>query len=749
MRYAKYIMILLLVLAGCSDRLETDMAVAGVETSVRMDLTLKPMQSTELATRSAYIDPSTQENVQVRDLWVLQFDGTSGNAKLLKACYYPDYTPSTDIRLLTSTSANTILIVANTGDETAELGRCRTLADAVRVGKTVIDDTGANGGWASGWNIIMNGKTTATVTDGMAPINVTLVRNAVRIDVTVNNSTGSSANPVTVDYVTVCTGVEKLYYYTDYTLPDTYPTEQDVKPFVYPATDWASGTGTANSRKFTFYVPANKRGQITNGVPADKPRLALPNSTYLLIVGTDSESRRVAYRFYLGADLVRDFNLLPGYRYSYTINLTDAGNSDTDARVENLYMQDFTTAPLANSYMVQPPSIQGVWKSVRVLVRRVHDFWNTTDGYEKVSNNALEPGSYGWKMEIIRSTVELVEDVNFKWIKRTGTDYTDYFEFAIPAGLEGNIVLGVHRFTDAGQTLLDDVFLWSWHFWVTDYNPDATLRLLTPESDGSGYEARYAYDVVGGQVHRFRGNIWKSPDGALKDEFIMDRNLGAKSVTEHHGNGSLYYQFGRKDPFPYSSKNWNAINNGVIIYNRYNDENWIPYRTDAQLTTAGVTDDYIRYSIYHPETNINITGSWSKSDADSEGRVYNEATNWYDTKLGSDYLTTKSIFDPCPPGWRLPPDNCMATPSGTVATTENLVEKRRLPNGAEIYYPCHGSYQGIWSNSVQFYTDIRKFSGLWSNRTSNNISNGYLSSSGGSFTKSFCLSVRCVSYTEP
>ena len=418
MRYAGYIIALLLILTGCSDRLETDLTVAGLETSVRLDISVKPIQSTAPATKSGYFDPSTQESTQIRDLWVLQFDGTDGSAKMLKAWYYPDYTPSTDIRLLTSTSANTILLVANTGDKTAELGRCRTLADAVNVGKTVFDDTSANGGWTSGWNIIMNGKTTAVITDGMAPISVSLVRNAVRVDVTVNNQTGSTANPVTINSVSICTGVQKLYYYTDYTLPDIYPTEQNVEPYIYPATDWADGTGTSESRKFTFYVPANKRGTVTNSVPADKPRMAPSNSTYLLILGRDSESREVAYRFYLGADLVQDFNLLPGYRYSYTINLTSAGDYRTDARVENLHMQDFTATPLANAYMVQPPLLEGVWKSVRVPVRRVHDFWNITDGYEKVNNNALEPGCFGWQMEIIRSTVELVEDVNFKWIKR-------------------------------------------------------------------------------------------------------------------------------------------------------------------------------------------------------------------------------------------------------------------------------------------------------------------------------------------
>ena len=183
-------------------------------------------------------------------------------------------------------------------------------------------------------------------------------------------------------------------------------------------------------------------------------------------------------------------------------------------------MQDFTQSPLANSYIINPPVMEGVWKHVRIPVRRVYDFWNITDGYEKVAGNALDAGSFGWQAEIIRSTVELVEDVNFKWIKRNGTDYTDYFEFAITAGMEGNFILGVHRFTDAGRTLLDDVFLWSWHMWVTDYNPSATISLLTPEVDGDGNEARYVYDVLGGQVNRYTGAMWKT-GGALDNGFHL------------------------------------------------------------------------------------------------------------------------------------------------------------------------------------------------------------------------------------
>ena len=760
-RFITYCVVLSCILTGCSDRIGADsIMVAGQEVDVRLDIAAAPVRSAVPDTKAGFIDPSTQESVDVENLWVLQFDGTDGTSKLLKACYYPNYTPATSVRLFTSTVSNTILLVANTADPGAELANCHTLSDAEKVGRAVITDVDATGGQTAGrWNMIMNGKTAAVITDGMAPIGVSLVRNAVRIDVTINNSTGSTANPVTVNSVSVCTGAKRLYYYTDYTLPSIYPIiGDDEKGYTFPATDWTSGTGSGDTRQFTFYVPANKRGMVSNGVPADKPRLAPLNSTYLLILGTDSQSKPVAYRFYLGADLVQDCNLLPGYRYSYTINLTSAGDSDTDARVENLLMQDFTTAPLANSYMVQPPSVEGIWKSVRVPVKRVHDFWNVTDGYEKVNNNALEPGCFGWQMEIILSTVELVEDVNFKWIKRTGTDYTDYFEFAIPAGLEGNFLLGIHRYTDVGQTLLDDVFLWSWHFWLTDYNPDATIRLLTPESDADGYESRYVYDVVGGQVHRFYGNIWKT-GASLENEYMMDRNLGAMSATEVMGKGALYYQFGRKDPFVLGTIHLNTYK-GPFAYNRYNTESDFPYRTWTQLSNAGIEDDLVRYSIYHPEIEILVAGttnafSWNRGDMDADGIKYSMSRNWYDTKLGTN-VDAKSIFDPCPPGWRVAPQNSMSTPTGTVTSEDQRrMVHRKLTNGVEILYPNTGHITQGWSyGQPAFEYTANSTYTVWANSAvvnNNNVvsgSSGYLVPS-GTEVSTYMRHVRCVSYTEP
>ena len=755
LRYITYIIALLLIQTGCSERLET-VTLPGTETDVYLAVTAQLMRSADALTKAAYIDPSTQESVEVKDLWVLQFDGTAAGAKMIKACYYPDYSPSTKVRLITSTLANTLLLVANTGDPAAELSRCRTLAEAETTGKTVIQDTGAHGGQTAGkWNVIMNGKTTVTVTDGMAPISVSLVRNAVRIDVSITNATGTLSNPVTINSVTVCSGVSKMFYYTDYTLPDIYPASvTETKPYAYPATDWADGTGTGDTRQFTFYLPANKRGIITNVDASRKAALAPHNASCLLVLATDSESRRVAYRFYLGADMTQDYNLLPGYRYQYNLTINGVGDALADSRVEDLNMLDYTQSPLANSYMIQPPFVEGVWKSVRIPVRRVYDFWNATDGYEKVPANSLDVNSYGWQAEIIRSTVQLTDDVNFKWIKRTGTDYTDYFEFAIPAGLEGNFVIGVHRFTDQGCTILDDVFLWSWHMWVTDYNPDATLPYLTPEVDAEGNESRYVYDVQGGEVNRYSGNLWKT-GGKLDGRFMMDRNLGQLSVTQLNLAGLLYYQFGRKDPFPYYMVH-NSPWKGAAMYNRYDETNGAyPSKHYNQLSESNLLTDLVRYSVYHPDTYIMAySEGWCLGDDDADGIHYATRTNWYDTKKTDD---EKSIFDPCPPGWRLPPNGSLAKPAGTTSKVINLIDNFTLPDGKVIRFMRSGYITWGWNysnNGVSSATTVAFNSAnenVWSYKKGNNYQGkpfGYFALS-GSDAPAYAYPVRCVSCTEP
>ena len=139
--------------------------------------------------------------------------------------------------------------------------------------------------------------------------------------------------------------------------------------------------------------------------------------------------------------------------------------------------------------------------------------------------------------------------------------------------------------------------LWSWHIWVCDgFNPASTAQ---------------TYNNSAG--------------------VMMDRNLGATSATPGDvGALGLLYQWGRKDPFLGSDGISSATQAASTI-------SW-PDQVSSNSTTG-----LPLYTVQHPTTFV----------------AYNTKNyDWYytgDDKTDNDrWQTTKTIYDPCPPGWRVP-----------------------------------------------------------------------------------------------
>jgi uncharacterized protein (TIGR02145 family) len=220
------------------------------------------------------------------------------------------------------------------------------------------------------------------------------------------------------------------------------------------------------------------------------------------------------------------------------------------------------------------------------------------------------------------------------------------------------------------------VAVWSYHIWVTDYNPTKN---------------RY--------TNKMNTNNKSNPKGYF---IFMDRNLGATKASTGSGIGTgLFYQWGRKDPFP-------------------------------------ATDD------------TPTTGSWSKVATTSAlGTVTNTIKNpsvFYTASSGSDYDWhyasrdntlwghdvnggIKTIYDPCPSGWRVPVNSGMSSNTspwygftssngGTFANGYNW--------GTNAVYPAAGyrssssgslsvvgTYGSYWSaspySSTSYYASLLRF----------------------------------------
>lgn len=251
----------------------------------------------------------------------------------------------------------------------------------------------------------------------------------------------------------------------------------------------------------------------------------------------------------------------------------------------------------ANCYMIAPPTDGATKSLVFTASDRINLFWGGY-GYEDVADNTLSVGD-DWTVDILWTdftntsddlTVEKVEENGKCKVKATVTS-------ALKDG--GNAVVAVKK---------NDVILWSWHLWITDYDPKK--------------------DLANGHT-------------------VMDRNIGALSAgyqSDH--KGVLYYQFGRKDPF---------------LYATMNDKN-ARSTTDAVATSSDADGTDMAYAVNHPTIFINKesdkvynSGWWTVNNK------YNPAVSvdiiWQDPMASSG---KKSLFDPSPAGWKVPEGDVLA-----------------------------------------------------------------------------------------
>lgn len=202
-----------------------------------------------------------------------------------------------------------------------------------------------------------------------------------------------------------------------------------------------------------------------------------------------------------------------------------------------------------------------------------------------------------WESSVTRGDViRSVSLSNGRIVFETGTQH-------------GNALIGL--FDAAGECV------WSWHIWAADYNPNAACHT-------------YASGAV-----------------------FMDRNLGALTTdcSRPEARG-LYYQWGRKDPFVRSDTSPDGLGAGSSLSG---------YEISF-LNPAIYEHDYIMtidWATKHPTTYIDGA---SFSDWDDRKDVldwlYTSHPNlWGNRTTGNasiSMINEKTIYDPCPPGWRVP-----------------------------------------------------------------------------------------------
>jgi len=194
---------------------------------------------------------------------------------------------------------------------------------------------------------------------------------------------------------------------------------------------------------------------------------------------------------------------------------------------------------------------------------------------------------------------------NLTTIEAVGTGYKGHIR--VTSGKqEGNAVVAL--LNKSGK------ILWSWHIWVTGYDPDASAG---------------------------NNKTWTTSNGFT----WMDRNLGA--TTAELGKATSYgliYQWGRKDAFPGASPvtGVERVKNSTIFYGI----NGHQYTTTER--TGNIMDLTIAETFSTPLTFYIRNGvpfDWTNE--------YEINHRWGQTATTA-VAMGKTIFDPCPAGWRVP-----------------------------------------------------------------------------------------------
>ncbi|MFR9606278.1 MAG: hypothetical protein SNI42_04670 [Rikenellaceae bacterium] len=314
------------------------------------------------------------------------------------------------------------------------------------------------------------------------------------------------------------------------------------------------------------------------------------------------------------------------------------------------------------------------------IVERINEYWGSSyEGYGGNSANKITDSS--WTCDILWN--DIAEGVGNK-IKVAQTDANSVtFTTAGLGDLRGNAVVAVRNSSGT--------ILWTWHIWITDYNPDAIAAANSTVTTATN--SKYTATGVEGELHRYSSTMWTS--GVLVGKFIMDRNIGARDTdyawSSNGGKGSLYYQFGRKDPFPAgSSTDGTASGTTSAAWLGTGSSTWditdSPYKTayaSGGNTTAMAVNNPMAF---YYRTSSAYGNNWC-SEAQATTYLWNDIQ----AALASG---KKSIFDPSPAGWKLPTitaDSSAGTPwygltANLTSSVATFFTNAKYPaNGLRVY----------------------------------------------------------------
>ena len=661
-----------LLAISCSDDLASPTAdvCEGVERTVSLTLQSEAFSGDDShasrALNAGFVDENT-----IKDYWLIEYDNTGNRIGFPR--YYEYNEATQNVRIIVPTDPSHVfkgVILVNThnkdlfdqeNDMSMSEDHIKTIYDEIREEKEIYTTlVGSDGRESHYLPMSCVFDIHAPKNDEIQKFECTLRRNVAKVimrlkatDVKINNVLWRNVpeKRYTAEQLLNPRGLTEDTFaeaYRNAMEPDVKVIDWDQEVINYDPKPAAGSS--ADYLELIYYLPRSCWGKAGNANQAkDKNWSAPEKATYYEIQASKTDgSGDLRYRIYPGINVTDDFNLIANVCYTIQVEVKASGIAN-DSRVEDMSRIRLSES---NSYIIDHRN------SViyEIPISRINKFWSSDKVLANAAANVLQDNDE-WIAEVIwqdqpQQMIQFTSaDSDAGLNSYTGKGSTSFYVRPVVNGVAGNVIIGVRRTPKAGAadpSPKDRSYLWSWHLWLTDYNPDQQSHAWT--------EDQYAYEVDGGEVHRYVSSYWQT---TFHNKYMMDRNLGALTSDPGANNDDLldtfglYYQYGRHAPLPYPllEKVYDVNGKEIADFAYKNSKNMVN-KEFASSHAVAVTQPQTFFTCSNKTVNPapNISYNLRRWINDNTSNPY-ERNVWDNPDWNSD---TKSLFDPCPPGWEVP-----------------------------------------------------------------------------------------------
>lgn len=298
--------------------------------------------------------------------------------------------------------------------------------------------------------------------------------------------------------------------------------------------------------------------------------------------------------------------------------------------------------------------------------RRIHSGWIQKDLQYNTTHQVALTGTDAAYSNGYPSDVRVLWQDNPNMISRMFfTDNPDcYICFDVPKNtdlktpMQGNVVFAAYDHNDK--------IIWTWHVWITDYDPEEAPAVQDTYSPYDPIRdckitnvARQEFILQGQNLGWCSGDVdvYEGRKAIVRitqaSGLTRDITLEQPRVEIESSGNNPFYQWGRKDPIPA------AVNqNGSIVNKTLYDKDGAPLATPFRTSSSRYT---IGQAIQNPNSFV-CGGSISNWIAAASGGAAVNYCNLWNAQLtgssgytiGDGYKFAKTIYDPCPRGYRIP-----------------------------------------------------------------------------------------------